>query len=380
MDDLVQRLRQVERNPSPDLWDEIVQRTPVDAEPPRRLPHRLAAGLVAAFVAIAAFAFLVVAFQPNPPATPSVPTPAPLRIRAWTTSDPFDVHFSATYLGERVDLEAIETPGPDLEYPEGLEATLPVGTPIVVEPGDALAVSIFELAPARGQFVAGEGSCIVPGALARLPGPAETAFLVFAQGDGFAGGQAFRASTVGDALDREAALDRGSAVDARTLGLAVCSPTPEPDEPATAGKQTFAEGSDPLAGSWRLFTQQNESGPVWGIILPGAGQTFTHELPLLNDRTLATWLISGTRQNDALVIAAVVAPTVASAEVRLDDGRVFDADVVDLPEEIIGPARVVVAGFPSQMSAEGQHIDPNGYLVAYGADGDELVRHRLGEN
>ncbi len=66
MTDLAQRLRQIERNPSPDLWAEITTRTPGPPSSERRgLRHRVAAGLVAAVVSIAALVFLVSVFRPG---------------------------------------------------------------------------------------------------------------------------------------------------------------------------------------------------------------------------------------------------------------------------------------------------------------------------
>lgn len=65
MTDLAERLRQIERNSSPDLWDEITSRTTIESSPGGRrgLRHRVAAGLVAAVVSIAAFVFLVSVFR-----------------------------------------------------------------------------------------------------------------------------------------------------------------------------------------------------------------------------------------------------------------------------------------------------------------------------
>jgi prepilin-type processing-associated H-X9-DG protein len=59
MDDLTDRLRRIEDNPSPDLWMEITHRQPPSGQPgPGRGPrHRVAAGLVAAIIALVAFAF-----------------------------------------------------------------------------------------------------------------------------------------------------------------------------------------------------------------------------------------------------------------------------------------------------------------------------------
>jgi len=62
MHDLADRLRQVDRNPSPELWDEIEERArrPI-SRPPRRT--RLVAGLVAAVIAAAAVLIAVRAFD-----------------------------------------------------------------------------------------------------------------------------------------------------------------------------------------------------------------------------------------------------------------------------------------------------------------------------
>ncbi len=194
---------------------------PMHAEPQRHR-HRMAAESVAAVVAAGAFAFLVAAFGSEPDRRiPSSPALEPLKVRVWTTSDPFDVHIRATFLGDEIDLDSIETPGPDLEYPNGVQATLPVGTPIVVEASEG-SVGVFELAQARGHYVVEDGSCVIPGALSSLPGPAETGFFIFVDGNGFAGGHAFGAETVGDELDHDAALDPDPVVRANEQGLTAC--------------------------------------------------------------------------------------------------------------------------------------------------------------
>jgi hypothetical protein len=156
----------------------------------------------------------------SPSAVPSPGAP-PLIVRVWTSQDPFDLHISATFRGEEVDLVAIETPGSELEYPATASVDLPVGTPVVIESNDSHSVSIFELAPARGELVE-NGSCIVPGPLRALPGPAETAFFIYVEGSSFSGGQAFRTETVGETLEHDSAVDPNSVVDANLLGLAVC--------------------------------------------------------------------------------------------------------------------------------------------------------------
>ena len=45
-----------------------------------------------------------------------------------------------------------------------------------------------------------DGSCLIPGSLRALPGPGETAFFIYAEGEGWGGGQAFRAETIGEGL------------------------------------------------------------------------------------------------------------------------------------------------------------------------------------
>lgn len=81
MDDVAERLRQIEQNPSPDLWGEIEERArqPKISRPPRR--SRLAAGLVAAAVGVAAVFIAVRAFNPTtePVSVPAAPilNPAP---------------------------------------------------------------------------------------------------------------------------------------------------------------------------------------------------------------------------------------------------------------------------------------------------------------
>ena len=80
-----------------------------------------------------------------------------------------------------------------------------------------------------------------------------------------------------------------------------------------------------------------------------------------------------------MLLVQVVAPTVMRAEIRLDDETVIDGELVDLPGEMIGSAKVLVAGFSGDMSVEGQHLEPNGDVVVYGANGQELERRRLAQ-
>ncbi len=266
MTNLAERLRQIERNPSPDLWGEIASR-PVESSPSERhgLRHRVAAGLVAAVVSIAAFAFLVTVFRSGPDRDPIEAPLAPLSIRVWTTEDPGDLHFSATFQGEEIELVGIETPGSDLEYPNSASTDLPVGTPIVVEASDALSVSVFELDPAQSKFVVENGSCIIPGSLRSLPGPGETAFFVYAEGEGFSGGQAFRAETIGEGLDHDSALDPDSNVDAGKLGLATCHEAPRilVSSSGPSGDQALLAGT--LMAQNGCLAVSNDDSPVYVV-------------------------------------------------------------------------------------------------------------------
>ena len=76
MTDLAEFLRQVERNPSPELWGDIESRAtePGAPAPEPASRSRLVAGLIAAVVAVAAFAFAFVAFVG--PGSPDRPSPA----------------------------------------------------------------------------------------------------------------------------------------------------------------------------------------------------------------------------------------------------------------------------------------------------------------
>jgi hypothetical protein len=155
--------------------------------------------------------------------------------------------------------------------------------------------------------------------------------------------------------------------------------SPGPSETAT-GRDVFAHGTDPVAGSWQLFTEQTTSGPVLGVAVP-TQQSYTVKLEPLGDKTFGSaWSITGFSTSDrTLLLAQVVAPTTTRAEIRLDDGSVYQGELVDLPSDLIGPAKVFVAGFKSTMSAEGQTLDPNGVVLAFGAAGQELSRRRLAQ-
>lgn len=102
MNDLADRLRRLEENPAPDVWDEIERRAsgPVGAVPPSGALHRWAAGLVAAAVAVAGIGLLVVVFRPStappgtqPTSTASAPDTSP---SAGTTYE-----FAAEIMGVR---------------------------------------------------------------------------------------------------------------------------------------------------------------------------------------------------------------------------------------------------------------------------------------
>src|SRR3954451_23896213 len=73
MDDLAERLKELERNPQPDLWDAIEMRSRTSD---RHAGHRLLAALVAIVVGIAAVAIAIAACGGSKTQTPEA-TPSP---------------------------------------------------------------------------------------------------------------------------------------------------------------------------------------------------------------------------------------------------------------------------------------------------------------
>jgi hypothetical protein len=118
-----------------------------------------------------------------------------------------------------------------------------------------------------------------------------------------------------------------------------------------------------------------DGGPVFGVLVPGH-QTFTAELKPLGGQTFGPWLINGLPDNSQLLIQ-VLDPATTSAEIEMDDGTVVEGQLVDVPAEAIGSAKVFVAGFSSHVSAEGTSYDPDGVVVAFGSGGRELGRRRF---
>jgi hypothetical protein len=223
MTDLADRLREIEQNPAPELWEEIESRAQgQDLGERFDVRHRVIAGLVATIVSLAAFAFLFAAFRPSPNRVPTDVTSEPMRIEVRTRPDGSNLRITARFEGEEIELVGIETPGPDLEYPRSGPVTLPTGTPVVVDAPDGVKVSLFELAPAQGMFVVDRGACLEPGALRALPGPAETAFFIYIEGEGFSAGQAFTAVTTGQTFEHPSAIDPRATTDGDDLGLAAC--------------------------------------------------------------------------------------------------------------------------------------------------------------
>jgi hypothetical protein len=157
--------------------------------------------------------------------------------------------------------------------------------------------------------------------------------------------------------------------------LSPLSGSPAPSSPSISAKTTFASGSDALAGPWHLFFENRDYGPVMGVSVPDQ-QTFTVELKPLGGRTFGAWSITGVSDN-TLLLVQVLDPSASTAEIKLDDGTVVQGEIVDLPSDVIGPAKVLVAGFESRMSAEGTSYDPDGVVVAYGSQGQELGRWRI---
>jgi heat shock protein HslJ len=167
-----------------------------------------------------------------------------------------------------------------------------------------------------------------------------------------------------EALGR-AAVDVASSAASPSASAAVSAST----------RDVFAAGSDALAGKWRLFVEETEFGPVFGVILPDA-QTFTSELVPIGDRTFGNSHFAWA-SNGSIVLVQIVGPSVERVQVRLDDGRVATAAVATLPDGFGRPARVAVVGIPSEVTAEGQQFDPDGDVVAFRADGHELDQRRL---
>lgn len=129
--------------------------------------------------------------------------------------------FQVSFLGTRIPLDAIETPGAELEYPvTESPIALPAGTSFIIE-GEYRDAAVFELRHFRGDYVE-EGACLVPTPLGQIPdrdGP--TAFFIFAEWSDAAGGKAFRTDVVGAATSSEADGPE-TQLDGTFLGLVVC--------------------------------------------------------------------------------------------------------------------------------------------------------------
>jgi streptogramin lyase len=130
--------------------------------------------------------------------------------------------FRASYRGTPIPLDAIETPGAELEYPvTESPVALPKGTPIVIE-GDVRDAAVFELRPAPGTYVE-HGSCIVADPLYEIPSRDEpTAFFIYAEWPDSAGGMAFRSDVAGGSSTTPGSEQAETQIDATLLGLALC--------------------------------------------------------------------------------------------------------------------------------------------------------------
>jgi hypothetical protein len=130
--------------------------------------------------------------------------------------------FRASYLGRRIPLDAIETPGAELGYPvTQAPDALPAGTSIIIQ-GEYRDAAVFELRHYRGDYVE-EGACLVPTPLSQIPerdGP--TAFFIYVEWSDASGGKAFRADVVGAAEASPEADDPETQLDGMLLGLVVC--------------------------------------------------------------------------------------------------------------------------------------------------------------
>jgi hypothetical protein len=130
--------------------------------------------------------------------------------------------FHASYRGMTIPLDAIETPGAELEYPvTESPVALPAGTPIVIQ-GRFRNAAIFELRHARGTYVE-HGSCIVPGALDRISaGDGLSAFFIYAEWADASAGVAFRARVEGSSVVTPSPEVTQSGIDATLFGLVIC--------------------------------------------------------------------------------------------------------------------------------------------------------------
>ena len=150
-----------------------------------------------------------------------------------------------------------------------------------------------------------------------------------------------------------------------------------PSYSTSPNRDVIANGTDAVVGPWSVFVDLSGLKATYGVLLPGQ-QTFTTEIAPLDNRAFGTWSItSGT--GDRLLLTQVVAPRATGAEVQLDDGTVVVGRVVEVPNDAIGPAGMVVVGFQSAMTVEGQQLDPNGWLVLIDSNGQEIARRRLAE-
>jgi hypothetical protein len=130
--------------------------------------------------------------------------------------------FQASYGGLNIPLDAVETPGAELEYPATqAPAALPAGTPIIIE-GEYRDAAVFELQHSRGDYVE-EGACLVPTPLAEIPerdGP--TAFFIYVEWSDSSGGKAFRTDVVASNEASPVVNDPDTGLDGTLLGFIVC--------------------------------------------------------------------------------------------------------------------------------------------------------------
>jgi streptogramin lyase len=130
--------------------------------------------------------------------------------------------FQASYLGTRIPLDAIETPGPELEYPvTESPVALPAGTSIIIE-GEYRHAAVFELRHSRGGYVE-EGACLIPTPLSQLPerdGP--TAFFIYVEWPDASGGKAFRTDIAGAAEASSEVDGPETQLDGTIIGFVVC--------------------------------------------------------------------------------------------------------------------------------------------------------------
>jgi hypothetical protein len=137
------------------------------------------------------------------------------------------------------------------------------------------------------------------------------------------------------------------------------------------------QGNDPIIGKWSIAF--DHAGQELVLVVEGGLQPASILVrPLEEGDIFGDWLVTA-RSGDALLLVQLADPAVTRAVLRFEDGTEIEATVRPVSSEVIGDVSVIVAGFRGLLSAEGQHLDPNGYVVAFDSSGSQLGRISLVE-